>query len=69
MSIATMATVSNADRLEAMYEQFWGEGDWRAGIDMFADTLGQVWEFENGKVVRQTIHRTSDEARQAARGL
>ena len=130
--------MTNAERLRAMFEQFWGDGDWRAGIGLFADdvewigidevglsghrrgaravgrffqewldawedytndadyveitpdvilvvnrfrgrgkgsgiefetTLGQVWEFRDGKVVRQTMYRTPEEARRAAEAL
>jgi ketosteroid isomerase-like protein len=121
-----------------MYDRFWGQGDWRAGMDLFADDvvwigvdeiglsgerhgarevgrffrewldiwddysneadveeitpdvvfvesrfrgrgkgsgiefetrLGQVWEFEDGKVVRSTMYRTPEEARRAAEAL
>ena len=130
--------MTNAERVEAMYQQFWGQGDWRAGLDLFADdvvwigidliglsgerhgarevglffrewleawdnysndadveeitpdvvlvesrfrgrgkasgiefetTLGQVWEFQDDRVVRQTIYRTPAEAREAAEAL
>ena len=129
---------SNAERVRAMFEQFWGRGDWSAGRDLFADdvvwigiseiglsgewhgprevarffrewleiwddytndadfediapdvvfvesrfrgrgkgsgiefetTLGQVWEFRDGEVVRQTMYRTPEEAREAAEAL
>jgi ketosteroid isomerase-like protein len=39
-----------------------------SGIE-FETQLGQVWEFEAGKVVRQTMYRTYDEAVQAAKAL
>jgi ketosteroid isomerase-like protein len=39
-----------------------------SGIEL--DThLGQVWEFEGGKAVRQTMYRTYEEAREAAERL
>lgn len=39
-----------------------------SGIEL--DThLGQVWEFENGRAVRQTMYRTPEEARRAAEAL
>jgi hypothetical protein len=28
--------------------------------------LGQIWEFEDGKVVKQTMYRSPEEARKAA---
>src|SRR5690349_7306726 len=33
------AGVTNAERVQAMYERFWGAGDWRAGTDLFADDV------------------------------
>jgi ketosteroid isomerase-like protein len=39
-----------------------------SGLESDAD-VGQVWEFENGKAVRQTMFRHFDEARQAAEEL
>ena len=39
-----------------------------SGIEL--DThLGQVWEFKDGKAVRQTMYRTFEEARRAAEAL
>lgn len=130
--------MTNAERVQVMYRQFWGDRDWRAGTDLFADdiewigvdevglsgerhgvrevgdffrewleawddysndadveeitpdvvlvtsrfrgrgkgsgiefetTLGQVWEFRDGKVVRQTLYRSPGEAREAALGV
>jgi ketosteroid isomerase-like protein len=31
--------------------------------------IGQVWEFSNGRVVRQTLYRTPEEARRAVESL
>ena len=39
-----------------------------SGID-FGSEIGQVWEFEDGLAVRETMFRTFDEARAAARAL
>jgi ketosteroid isomerase-like protein len=39
-----------------------------SGIE-FETELGQVWEFKDGLVVRQTMYRTYDEARAAAIAL
>jgi ketosteroid isomerase-like protein len=131
--------VTNAERLDALYDRFWNRHDWHAGADImapdvewvgmaedpdlggirhgpravnkyFAEWLeawqianvgwemheltpdlvlvhtrlrtrgrvsgieaetevGQVWEFRDGMVVRQTLYRTYDEARQAAEAL
>jgi hypothetical protein len=32
----------------------------------FGSAIGQVWEFRDGLVVRQTMYRTREEARRAA---
>jgi ketosteroid isomerase-like protein len=131
--------VSNAERLDALYEAFWRRHDWHAGADLMApdiewgtmaedatlggtrygpravnqyfaewleawdaadvdweiieltpelllvrtqlhargrgsglDTqaeVGQVWEFEDGKAIRQTMYRRFEEARAAADAL
>lgn len=39
-----------------------------SGIELESQ-LGQVWEFRDGKVVRQTMYRTHAEAREAAEAL
>ena len=39
-----------------------------SGIELESQ-LGQVWEFENGRVVRQTMYRTHEEALRAAEEL
>ena len=39
-----------------------------SGIE-FTGEVGQVWEFKDGLVVRQTMYRTYDEARAAAEQL
>jgi ketosteroid isomerase-like protein len=130
--------VTNAERLAAMYEQFWAQRDWLAARDLFADdivwigvdeiglsgelhgvravggffrdwleiwddysndatveefapdvvlvesrfhgrghgsgiefetTIGQIWEFRDGKAVRATMYRTPEEAREAGEAL
>ena len=71
--------MTNAERLEAMYEQFRAQGRDRhgaravgrslqSGIE-FEMTLGQVSEFRDGRVVRQTMYRDPEEARAAAQEL
>lgn len=131
--------MTNAERLDDLYERFWTRGDWHAGADVMApdiewrgldtdptlagvrygarevnrffsewleawemadvdweieeltpdlllvrsrlivrgkgsgmevdSTIGQVWEFKDGRAVRQTMYRTYDEARSAAEEL
>jgi ketosteroid isomerase-like protein len=39
-----------------------------SGIELESQ-LGQVWEFRDGRAVRQTMYRTHDEARRAAEEL
>ena len=129
---------SNAERLQVMFDRFWGEGDWQAGRDLFARDvewvgmdvigldgerhggrqvseffrgwldawedysndveiheltpdllvsrshfrgrgrgsglelereLGQVWEFRDGKIVRQRMFPSYEEAKRAAESL
>ena len=130
---------SNAERLDALYERFWKQGDWHAGEDLMAPDIewvamaedatlggtwhgpravnryfaewldgweladvdwemeelspdivlvhtrmhargrgsgletdgeiGQVWEFRDGKAIRQTMYRRFEEARAAADAL
>ena len=49
------------------HNRFRGRGK-GSGI-IFETELGQVWEFENGLVVRQTMYRTYNEARAAVDAL
>ena len=50
--------------LVVVHTHFRGVGK-GSGLETVAD-LGQVWEFKDGKAVRQTMYRTYDEARRAA---
>ena len=131
--------MTNAERLDALYDGFWNRHDWHSGADVMAPDIewngmagdatlggtrhgaravnkffgewleaweiarveweieevtpdvvlvktrihtrgrgsgaeadaefGQVWEFEDGKAIRQTMYRIYEEARQAAHGL